>query len=183
MIRTARTVLRPWREADAPAFAALHADRDVMQDLGGPIGRPQSDQKLARYRAAFEQHGFCRWAVDDHDGKFIGYAGVMPIPAEYPVAPGFEIGWRLVRRAWGKGLASEAGAAALRDVFARTTLTEILSYTADGNLRSQAVMRRLDLTRAPQRDFTVETDGRRWSLLVWTAGRDRKPARFDGPAG
>jgi RimJ/RimL family protein N-acetyltransferase len=169
MIRTARTILRPWREADAPAFAALHADRDVMQDLGGPIGRPQSDRKLARYRAAFEQHGFCRWAVEDHDGHFIGYAGVMPIPADYPVAPGFEIGWRLVRGAWGKGLASEAAAAALRDVFARTTLTEILSYTAADNLRSQAVMRRLDLTRAPQRDFAVETDGRRWSLLVWSA--------------
>jgi RimJ/RimL family protein N-acetyltransferase len=174
MIRTARTFLRPWREADAPAFAALHADREVMQDLGGPIGRAQSDQKLARYRAAFEQHGFCRWAVEDRDGHFIGYAGVMPIPADYPLAPGFEIGWRLVRDAWGKGLASEAAAAALKDVFARTTLTEILSYAAHDNLRSRAVMRRLDLTRAPQRDFAVETDGRQWSLLVWTSERSRR---------
>lgn len=171
MIKTARTVLRPWRDDDAPAFAALHADAEVMQDLGGPLDRARSDRKLARYRAAFERHGFCRWAVDDLDGRFIGYAGVMPIPADYPVA-GFEIGWRLLRGAWGRGLASEAAAAALRDVFARTGLTEILSYTAPDNIRSQAVMRRLVLRRDVKRDFTVETDGQRWSLLVWVADRD-----------
>ena len=174
MIKTARTVLRPWRDDDAPAFAALHADAAVMRDRGGPFDRSQSDHKLARYRAAFDAHGFCRWAVDDLAGRFIGYAGVMPIPADYPVA-GFEIGWRLVHSAWGRGLASEAAAAALTDVFARTTLTEILSYTAPDNVRSQAVMRRLGLQRDEERDFTVEIDGQQWRLLVWVAGRGWTP--------
>jgi len=113
--------------------------------MGGPLSERQSLQKMDRYAEAFGQLGFCRWAVVDVDGNFIGYAGAMPIPAHYPIAPGFEVGWRFVRRAWGKGLASEAAAAALRDVFARTDLAEVLSYTAPDNARSRAVMRRLRL--------------------------------------
>jgi RimJ/RimL family protein N-acetyltransferase len=177
LLRTARTSLRPWRKADASAFAALHADAEVMRDLGGPLSRSQSDDKLHRYLAAFAEHGFCRWAVDDLDGNFIGYAGVMPIPAHYPVAPGFEIGWRFVRSAWGKGLAFEAAAAALKDVFVRTELTEVLSFTAPDNVRSQALMRRLELRRDEDRDFTVDCDGVAWRGLVWVAERHDLPRR------
>jgi RimJ/RimL family protein N-acetyltransferase len=170
MIRTARTVLRRWTEADRPAFAAMHADAEVMWDTAGPLSRPQSDEKMDRYRAAFQTWRFCRWAVEDLSGTFIGYAGVMAIPADYPVAPGFEIGWRFVRSAWGKGLAAEAAAAALHDVFARTELAEVLSYTAPDNIRSQAVMQRLQLTRVPRRDFTLPSE-RQWQGLVWSADR------------
>jgi RimJ/RimL family protein N-acetyltransferase len=171
-IKTARTILRPWSRSDAPAFAAMHADPEVMADMGGPLSERQSLQKLDRYAEAFTQLGFSRWAVDDLDGNFIGYAGVMPIPAHYPIAPGFEVGWRFVKSAWGRGLASEAAAAALHDAFARVDLVEVLSYTAPANIRSQAVMRRLCLQRAQDRDFVAETDGRVWTLLVWVARRE-----------
>ena len=171
LLQTARTSLRPWREADAPAFAALHADAEVMRDLGGPLSRAQSDDKLHRYLAAFAEHGFSRWAVDDLDGNFIGYAGVMPIPAHFPLASGFEVGWRFVRSAWGKGLAYEAAAAALKDVFMRTELMEVLSFTAPDNVRSQALIRRLELRRDESRDFTVNWDGAPWRGLVWIAER------------
>lgn len=170
-IRTARTVLRPWRASDLPAFAAMHADAEVMRDVNGPLSQQQSLEKMARYMEAFRQHGFCRWAVDDLEANFIGYAGVMPIPAGYPLAPGFEIGWRFVRRVWGKGLASEAAAGALRDVFARAPLSEILSYTSPDNHRSQAVMRRLNLERHPARDFVMDVNGRPWTGLVWIGRR------------
>jgi RimJ/RimL family protein N-acetyltransferase len=173
LILTARTILRPWREADRPAFAAMHADPEVMRDVNGPLTRAQSDGKMDRYGAALAEHGFCRWAVDDRDGHFIGYAGVMPIPAHFPLAPGFEVGWRLVRNAWGMGLASEAAAAALTDVFARTPLVEVLSYTAPDNIRSQAVMRRLALRRDRSRDFVIVVEGLPWSGWVWAADRAR----------
>jgi RimJ/RimL family protein N-acetyltransferase len=174
-IETARMVLRPLRKADEPIFAAMHADPEVMKDANGPLSRSQSDHKLARYSGAFEEYGFCRWAVDDLDGNFIGYAGIMPIPAHFPLAPGFDIGWRFVRSAWGRGLASEAAAAALTDVFARTKLTEVLSYTTADNVRSQAVMRSLNLQRDQARDFTLASDGLRWSGLVWVADRSWRP--------
>lgn len=164
MIVTARLILRPWSDEHRDAFAAMNADPEVMFDLGGPISRSESDEKLDRYRNLFEEHGFSRWAVEDSDGQFLGYAGVCHRrQPDHPLGPHNEIGWRLVRRAWGHGYATEAARAALDDVFARFGLLEVVSYTARENQRSRAVMERLGLQRDPSRDFTE----RSWSGLVW----------------
>lgn len=169
MIETPRTRLRCWQDADRDAFATLHADPEVMRDYGGPISRTASDAKFDRYVAAFDRYGFCRWAVEARDGRFLGYAGVMPV-RDHPLGPHFDIGWRLARRAWGRGYATEAARAALHDAFVRAGLDEILAYTAPDNAKSQAVMERLALRRDPARDFTAEYDGvGTWRALVWVA--------------
>jgi RimJ/RimL family protein N-acetyltransferase len=151
----------------------MNADPAVMHDLGGPLTRTESDAKLTGYIAAFDQHGFSRWAVEDTDGLFLGYAGVMPrLATDQPLGPHFEVGWRLIREAWGYGYATEAAKAALDDVFGRCGLNEVLGYTASDNHRSRAVMDRLGLTRDPGRDFTAVF---KWSgprtTLVWCALR------------
>jgi RimJ/RimL family protein N-acetyltransferase len=168
-IETPRTRLRCWQDSDRDQFAALHAHPEVMLDAGGPLNRVQSDAKLDRYSAAFEQHGFCRWAVETPQGDFLGYAGVMPARLAHPLGPHFDIGWRLARPAWGHGYATEAAKAALHDVFARCGLTEVLAYTAPDNLRSQAVMTRLRLRRDPSQDFSAPDHFRMWHGLVWVA--------------
>lgn len=170
IIDTLRTRLRPWREADREAFAAMTADPDVMLDLGGPMSRATSDAKLDRYVATFHRHGVCRLAVESRDGDFLGYAGVMPLSEDHPLGPHFDIGWRLIRSAWGLGYATEAARAALADAFTRLGLKEVLSYTAADNLRSQRVMERLGLQRDPTRDFTMDRDGGGvWRGWVWVA--------------
>ncbi|MDF1793422.1 MAG: GNAT family N-acetyltransferase [Thalassobaculaceae bacterium] len=172
VIDTRRLRLRPWCDGDLPVFAALHADSEVMRDLGGPVDEAASRAKLTRYRTAFVTHGVCRWAVETRDGVFVGYAGVMPSSPGHPLGEHFDIGWRLCRGAWGEGYATEAAAAALADVFARSAPTEVLAYTAADNWRSQAVMTRLGLVREPTRDFTLPDgtdDG--WHGLVWSIRR------------
>jgi RimJ/RimL family protein N-acetyltransferase len=166
--------LRPWRDDDRERFAALNADPEVARDLGGPLGRAASDAKLDRYMDAYRRLGFCRWAIEHHGGEFLGYAGVMPSPADHPLGPHHEVGWRLKRSAWGHGYASEAARAALDDVFSRIRLADVLSYTAADNLRSQAVMGRLGLSRAPARDFSAAYDGTGiWHGLVWVVRQDQ----------
>ena len=164
-IRTPRLWLRPWQEDDRAAFAALHADPEVMADLGGPIDRTASDAKFDRYVATFARHGISRWAVTAPDGALLGYTGVTPETDGHPLGPHAQIGWRFSRRAWGHGYATEAATAALDDGFGRAGLREILAYTAADNLRSQAVMARLGLHRDPSRDFTMNG----WHGLVWLA--------------
>jgi RimJ/RimL family protein N-acetyltransferase len=79
---------------------------------------------------------------------------LAPIPPGPPPFPaGYEIGWRLARSAWGRGFASEAGAALLAHGFETLGLLEVLAFTARTNLRSQAVMRRIGLQPDPSRDF------------------------------
>lgn len=172
-IITPRLVLRPWRDADRADFAAMNADADVMADLGGPIGRAESDAKLDRFAEAHARWGFCRWVIE-RDGAFLGYAGVMPSKPDHPLGPHHEIGWRLVRAAWGGGYATEAAGAALHDAQSRAGLGEVLAYTAPDNHRSQAVMTRLGLRRDPSRDFTTDTERiGRWHGLVWVKGARR----------
>lgn len=168
-IETERLLLRPWREDDLDPLAAMQADAEVMADYGGIESREASRSKLERYRAAYEAEGFCRWVVQLKGGGLIGYVGVMPIFPGHPLEPGFEIGWRLVRAGWGRGYATEAARACLDDVFGRIGLSEVLSYTAPDNLRSQAVMARLRLTRRPELDFVQRLEDREWQGLVWSA--------------
>ncbi len=170
IITTQRLRLRPWREDDRDAFAALNADPEVSRDLGGPLSRAACDAKLDRYVAVFNELGFCRWAIETRAGDFLGYAGVMPVGQGHPLGEHHDIGWRLKRDAWRQGFATEAARASLADVFARAGLTEVLSYTAPDNLRSQAVMARLQLSRDRSRDFVTYYEGvGEWHGLVWVA--------------
>jgi RimJ/RimL family protein N-acetyltransferase len=170
IISTSRMRLRCWADTDRDAFATMHADPAVMHDYGGPISRKESDAKLDRYAMAYRQHGFCRWAVESREGAFLGYTGIMPSRPDHPIGPHIDIGWRLMRHAWGHGYATEAARAALDDAFLRIGLSEVVSYTAPDNLRSQAVMTRLRLERDPSRDFIADYDGvKAWRGLVWVA--------------
>jgi RimJ/RimL family protein N-acetyltransferase len=170
VIDTPRLRLRSWSESDRGALAALYADPEVMRDYGEVFTREASDQRFDRYAGAFARDGYGRWLVEDLDGQFLGYTGVMTwSDRDHPLGPHSEIGWRLVRSAWGKGYATEAARAALTDVFLRIRLQEVLAYTQPDNARSQAVMTRLQLLRDPTRDYTWSRDGRTWKQLVWIA--------------
>src|SRR5215831_19225421 len=57
--------------------------------------------RAVSFAAAYHRLGFCRWAVESADGRFLGYAGIMPSSPDHPLGNHFEIGWRLVRSAWG----------------------------------------------------------------------------------
>ncbi len=170
IIETERLRLCPWREVHREPFARLHADAQVMADLGGPLDRTRADAKLDRYIEAYTTHGFGRWAIERHDGRFLGYAGVMARVEKEPLGFHREIGWRLLPDAWGQGYATEAARAALKDAFTRLGLSEVLAYTAPDNLRSRAVITRLGLERDPKRDIVLDLEGHPgWRGLVWVA--------------
>jgi RimJ/RimL family protein N-acetyltransferase len=87
---------------------------------------------------------------------------------DHPLGPHYEVGWRFVRNAWGYGYASESARAALAHAVDRIGQHEILSYTSPDNKKSRAVMERLNLVRAPARDFvTMTARGEPWQGLVW----------------
>ena len=175
IIETARLRLRCWQVADRQAFALMNAHAEVMHDLGGPISREQSDAKLDRCADAFERHGFGRLVIESLAGDSHGDPGGLPDGPQHPLGPHHEIGWRLVRDAWGRGYATEAAGAALDDAFIRAKLPQVVAYTAPDNVRSQAVMARLGLRRDASRDFTAVHDGfGSWRGLVWAANPDWK---------
>jgi RimJ/RimL family protein N-acetyltransferase len=143
-IRTERLLLRRWKETDLEPFAALNADADVMAHFPAVLSREESDALAARADALFDEHGFGLWAVEAPEG-FVGFTGLSVPRFDAPFLASVEVGWRLARRAWGNGYATEAARAAVALGFEKHALREIVSFTAATNVRSQRVMERLGM--------------------------------------
>ncbi|RJK96159.1 N-acetyltransferase [Vallicoccus soli] len=153
-MRTARLLLRPWREEDRAPFAALNADAEVVRHLPGALDRAASDALLDRLEAQRRRLGYGLWAVEVPGvAGCIGFVGLKPLPFDEPPAPAVEVGWRLAREHWGRGYATEGARAALAHGFGALGLEEVVSMTVPANTRSRAVMERLGMHRDPGDDF------------------------------
>lgn len=118
------------------------------------LTRAESDASIDRFETHFDDRGFGVWALEVAEtGEFIGFTGLSTPRFTAHFMPAVEIGWRLIRSAWGHGYASEAARRALHVGFADHGLPEIVSFTAVGNLRSRAVMERIGMTHDPAEDF------------------------------
>ncbi|HEX5378319.1 MAG TPA: GNAT family N-acetyltransferase [Phenylobacterium sp.] len=155
MIETDRLILRAYGEGDREDFAGLNGDPRVGAWLSGPLDRAQSDAFMDRISTHIAKHGFGYWAAERKaDGRLIGFVGLATIEAgALPVGPAVEMGWRLIPEVWGQGLASEGAKAALAWGFANIDTPEIIALTADTNLASQGVMRKIGMRPDPSRDF------------------------------
>ena len=146
-IRTARLVMRRWRDTDREPFAAMSADPEVMRYFPATLDRAASNAAVDRIEALFAEQGFGLWALEvAGSAEFIGFTGLNPMPGDVPGAGGMEVGWRLARHAWHQGYATEAARAAAGVAFGGARLRALWSMTAAGNEPSRAVMRRLGMT-------------------------------------
>ncbi|MBV9733587.1 MAG: GNAT family N-acetyltransferase [Verrucomicrobia bacterium] len=154
MLTSPRLRLRPWRDEDLPVFAALNADPEVMEYMPKCLTREESDAMAARIREGLARCGFGLWAVEVFGvSEFVGFTGLSVPSYEAHFTPCVEIGWRLARKFWGFGYATEAARLALGYGFQVAGLEEIVSFTFVGNLRSRRVMERLGMTYSAGDDF------------------------------
>ena len=154
ILRTNRLILRPWREEDLPLVAEFTSDPEVMRFFHLTRTRAQSDAWVARTQAHLDAHGFGLLAVEVPGvSPFIGFVGLSTVPDSVPCAPAVEAVWTLGRPYWQPGYCTEAARAIMTDGFTRLGLSEIVAMTAEANLPSQAVMRKLGMIRDMDADF------------------------------
>jgi RimJ/RimL family protein N-acetyltransferase len=144
-LETERLVLRPFGLDDLDALVTLHAEPSFWHY---PLGRGQTraeteaflDRTIARYSVA----GLGLQAVIAADtGILLGWAGLSE-PTWLPeILPAVEVGWRLGAAWWGRGLATEAGAASVRFGFETLDLDRVVSIFEPANTRSGRVMAKL----------------------------------------
>jgi RimJ/RimL family protein N-acetyltransferase len=163
MPSTERLVLRSWRPADRAPFAALNADPEVMRFVGdgAPLARTDSDALLDAIEAHWHEHGFGLWcaAAREDPDACLGFVG-LAVPSFLPaVLPAVEVGWRLARPAWGRGLATEGARAALDHAFGELDLRAVISIIDPTNERSIRVAEKLGMRRGA--DHVHPRTGRR----------------------
>ncbi len=94
-IRTARLLMRRWRDEDRAPYAAMNADSAVMRYFPAPLDMAASDASIDRFETLFDRQGFGLWALERLDtGGFIGFTGLNPMPEGVPGAGGVEVGCR-----------------------------------------------------------------------------------------
>lgn len=149
-ITTQRTILRAWREDDAPAVAFLLGDPEVMRfsDAGALDADAQRGWLQASVASGSRASLLGRRAIAvKSNGQVVGYAGLLgsAVAAQPSEA---EFGVRLSRRWWGQGIASEAGTALLGAARSDLDLKRIIASVDPGNQASITLLERLGFVRA-----------------------------------
>ena len=149
-IETERLILRPPRAEDFDAYAAKMADAEATRFIGGAQIRAVAWRSFLAKAGAWAIQGFSMFSViEKASGRWIGQLGPW-----YPEGwPGTEVGWGLVREAWGRGYAREGAGAALR--YAREVLGRkaIASIIRPANVASIRVAQSLGAEAAETIEF------------------------------
>lgn len=165
-LETERLIFRDWMDADLEPFQALCADRSVMQFVGDgePWPRERTEQFIVSAREMSLTLGFCRWPVIDKVGSaVIGFCGFVP------ASDGAEIGWRLAKKYWGQGLATEAARAVLKHGFESLGFQRVIATVQSPNLASIRVVEKLGLNR----ESLIHRNGRELILFSINSSHDR----------
>jgi len=106
VLETTRTRLRPFQPADVEAAFGWFSDPEVMRFIpyGPDAAREASSARIARYLEHEVKYGFSKWIILDREsGVPIGDSGFFHLPDLKRV----ELGYRLAKPWWGRGLATE----------------------------------------------------------------------------
>jgi RimJ/RimL family protein N-acetyltransferase len=151
-LATTRLELRPLTADDSDLLVELDGDPSVMEFLTGRGAAPEEVIEVwmpQRTDPAHDSLGLGYWSGFE-DGVFVGWFCLTPTGEDAA-----ELGYRLRKRAWGRGLASEGAIALLEHGFGTVGLNRIWAETMAVNVRSRAVLERLGLRK-------VRTDIREW---------------------
>lgn len=162
ILETRRLIIREWSQSDLDAFHAICADAAVMRFVGDGQGwsLERTRQFIERAIVSSKEFGYCQWPlILKEDSTVIGFCGFVNI------AEGAEIGWRLSRVVWGRGLATEAARAVLKYAFASLGVSRVMATVQTSNVASMHIAEKLGMIR--ERSF--RRDGR--ELVTFAVSR------------
>ena len=142
IIQTDRLNLRAWTRRDRAGFALIAHEPEIVAWLNEsrPLTAEQIDGFIARQMDNQRERGWCRWALELRDPGESDPAGIVGFAGfGCNLAPDVELGWTLLPQLWGRGLATEAGTAALAFGFETVGFARVFSAILPENAASRAV--------------------------------------------
>ncbi|MCW3124243.1 MAG: acetyltransferase, ribosomal protein N-acetylase [Flavipsychrobacter sp.] len=146
-----RLGFRNWEQADIPLMAEINADPDVMEFFPGTKNHEETAAFIERMQLQLADNGYCYFAVDKlEDRSFIGFIGLSEQAYEASFTPCTDIGWRLSKKYWGKGYATEGAVRCLEYAFSNLKIKKVLAVAPKINVRSELVMQKAGMRKVEE---------------------------------
>lgn len=143
-----RLGFRNWEMDDLDAFGEMCADPVVMEHFPATLTREETSVLIQRLKDHFDQYGYTYFATEVlTTGEFIGFIGLAKQEYDAPFNPATDIGWRLMRTAWGKGYATEGAQRCLAFAFQDLQIKRIVAVCTRNNSKSEHVMIKIGMTK------------------------------------
>lgn len=148
-LKTQRLLLRPFVESDLQNLIDLDQDPEVMRYVGGNV-IPNADiaaviPRLLQRQPIWKVYG--TWAADLLEtNENIGWFTLKPMPQ---LNNEYEVGYRLKKKFWGQGLATEGARFLVEYGFTELKLPKIIGLTHLENSASQNILQKCGLIRQP----------------------------------
>ncbi len=162
-IETERLILRPVLDTDLKGMFEMDSDPEVHKYLGNkPIKTKEEAQEAINYiKKQYQERGIGRWAVVNKDTKeFMGWSGIKLNTKKESYNPNFsnfyDVGYRFIKRYWGKGYATESGKAAIDYAFKTMKLETVYAITEMGNDASHNTLIKIGLDYVEDYIFEIE---------------------------
>jgi len=139
VIETNRLLLRPFTEDDASLLYELNLDPEVIRYTHDPMTDVEHAKQVLNEvilpQYSLYDHG--RWVVHLKSNlEFMGWCGLKYLPETNEV----DLGYRFMKKFWGKGYATEAASACIEYGFNKLKLPRIIGRALPGNLASIKVL-------------------------------------------
>jgi len=149
LIETERFLIRPLTAEDAAGIFELDSNPKVHTYLGNnPIKTLAEAENVIRLiQKQYRDLGIGRWAIiEKTSGNFVGWTGFKLITEPTNGKINYhDLGYRLIERYWGQGVATETARACLKYAFEVLNLSEVYGICEVGNLASKNILQKCGL--------------------------------------
>lgn len=168
-LQTSRLRLRPFRDSDVPEIVRLAGRAEIAATtlhVPHPYGRPDAEAWLATHATSAADGTAFIFAIATREERLVGAIGLHLVPRHRRAELGY---WTGVEH-WGRGYATEAGAATLDFGFGTLDLNRIEAHCFLDNPASSRVLEKLGfrsegILRHHVVKDGVPRDGRLYSIL------------------
>jgi RimJ/RimL family protein N-acetyltransferase len=154
--------LVPYGEEHLALSLAMETNPEVMEHLGGPRER-EAIVKVHPKRVETAASGLPYLVIVDDSDEPAGTIGIFE--SEHDGAKIYEMGWMLLPRYQGRGLATEAGRRVIELARADPKIDVVHAYPATDNPASNAICRKLGFEKIGEID--IEFSGRPLHVADW----------------
>jgi len=175
-VETERFFLREILHTDVEGMFELDSDTDVHTYIGNQLVRTkeQSIEVIDFIRKQYVDNGIGRWAIIDKRTKeFVGWSGFrFETILTHNHINYYDLGYRLIKKYWGQGIATETALGSLAFAFNKLETKEVFAMADILNVASNRVLQKVGLQLIES--FPLEGVEHNWYRITRSAFKEQE---------